>query len=87
MAGKPGPLPLPVLDGGHITLAILEAIRRKPANGRIVEIVNTACALLLFGFMLYVSFFDIGDLFGKDPADAKTPPPASESAAPRDPPK
>jgi regulator of sigma E protease len=80
-------LPLPVLDGGHITLAILEAIRRKPANTRIVEIVNTACALLLFGFMLYVSFFDIGDLFGKDPADPKTPPPAAESATPREPPK
>lgn len=80
-------LPLPVLDGGHITLAILEAIRRKPANSRIVEIVNTACAVLLFGFMLYVSFFDIGDLFGKDKAEPKPPPPAAESAAPREPAK
>jgi regulator of sigma E protease len=26
-------LPLPVLDGGHITLAILEGIRRKPVTG------------------------------------------------------
>jgi regulator of sigma E protease len=80
-------LPLPVLDGGHITLAMLEAIRRKPANGRIVEIVNTACALLLFGFMLYVSFFDIGDLFGKDPAEPKAPPAASDPATLREPDK
>src|SRR6185503_12981319 len=30
-------LPLPVLDGGHITLAIVEAIRRKPVNIRVLQ--------------------------------------------------
>ncbi|MDQ3621664.1 MAG: RIP metalloprotease RseP [Verrucomicrobiota bacterium] len=57
-------LPFPVLDGGHITLAIVEAVRRKPVNVRALEFVQTACALLLIGFMLYVTFFDVGDLFG-----------------------
>ncbi len=54
-------LPFPVLDGGHITLAIVEGIRRKPINVRVLEVVQTACALLLIGFMVYVTFFDVGD--------------------------
>jgi len=57
-------LPLPVLDGGHITLAILEGIRRKPVQGRFLEWIQTACALLIIGFMLFVTFFDVQDVFG-----------------------
>ncbi len=57
-------LPLPVLDGGHITLAIVEALRRKPVNLRLLEWVQTACAMLIIGFMLYVTFYDTQDLFG-----------------------
>lgn len=56
-------LPFPVLDGGHIVLAIVEGIRRKPINVRVLEAVQTACAVLLIGFMLYVTFFDVGDMF------------------------
>jgi regulator of sigma E protease len=56
-------LPLPVLDGGHIVLATLEGIRRKPINTRILEWVQTACALLIIGFMLFVTFFDVQDVF------------------------
>src|SRR5881397_966262 len=37
-------LPIPVLDGGHIVLAIIESVRRKPVNMRILEWVQTACA-------------------------------------------
>ena len=59
-------LPIPVLDGGHIVLAIIEAIRRKPVNMRILELVQTACAVLIIGYMLYISFFDLGDFFGRD---------------------
>jgi regulator of sigma E protease len=55
-------LPFPVLDGGHITLAVIEAIRKKPINVRILEAVQTACALLLIGFMLYLTFYDVGDI-------------------------
>ena len=55
-------LPFPVLDGGHITLAIIEAIRRKPISIRVLEVVQTACAMLLIGFMLYLTFYDVGDI-------------------------
>ncbi len=55
-------LPIPVLDGGHITLAIIEAIRRKPVNVRILEFVQTACALTIIGFMVFIAFFDVQDL-------------------------
>jgi regulator of sigma E protease len=72
-------LPIPVLDGGHIVLAVIEGIRRKPVNMKILEWVQTACATLIIGYMLYISFFDIGDLFGKS-GDRKTP--KKESSAP-----
>ncbi|HEV7401912.1 MAG TPA: RIP metalloprotease RseP [Chthoniobacteraceae bacterium] len=61
-------LPFPVLDGGHITLAIIEGIRRRPVNARALEILQTGCALLLVGFILFVSFFDVGDLLPKSKA-------------------
>ena len=57
-------LPIPVLDGGHILLAILEAIRRRPLNIRVLEVLQGACAILLIGFMLYVSFYDVQDSVG-----------------------
>jgi regulator of sigma E protease len=51
-------LPLPVLDGGHILLAIIEKIRRRPLNTKFVEYAYTGFAVLLISFMLYVTFFD-----------------------------
>src|SRR5438067_1050743 len=65
-------LPIPVLDGGHIVLALIEGVRRKPVNMKILEWVQTACATVIIGYMLYISFFDIGDLFGKS-GDQKSP--------------
>ena len=64
-------LPFPVLDGGHITLAIIEGIRRKPINVRVLEFVQTGCALLLISFMLYLTFYDVGDIFGSKPPVAE----------------
>jgi regulator of sigma E protease len=57
-------LPIPVLDGGHILLALVEAVRRRPVNMRVLEVVQTACAVLIIGFMVYIAFFDVQDLFG-----------------------
>ncbi|HKX60638.1 MAG TPA: RIP metalloprotease RseP [Verrucomicrobiae bacterium] len=54
-------LPVPVLDGGHITLAIVEALRRKPVNVRIINAVQTSCAALIIGYMLFITFFDAQD--------------------------
>jgi len=58
-------IPMPVLDGGHIALAIVEALRRRPVNARVLEIVQTACAVVIIGFMVYIAFFDVQDLFGR----------------------
>ena len=52
-------LPIPVLDGGHILMAIIEKIRRRPLSIKFVEYTTTGFAVLLISFMLYVTFFDI----------------------------
>ncbi|MEI8064400.1 MAG: RIP metalloprotease RseP, partial [Verrucomicrobiota bacterium] len=52
-------LPLPVLDGGHIVFALVEAVIRKPVNARFVHLVTTGFAALLIGFMLYITFNDV----------------------------
>ncbi|MCB1233004.1 MAG: RIP metalloprotease RseP [Verrucomicrobiae bacterium] len=54
-------MPFPVLDGGHIVMSTLEAIRRKPLNFKMLEIVQTAFVILLLGFMAFVTFKDVGD--------------------------
>ncbi len=55
-------LPIPVLDGGHIVLSILEAIRRKPISARILNGIQTCCAVALIGFMVYIAFYDVQEL-------------------------
>lgn len=54
-------LPLPVLDGGHILLALIEWVRRKPVSAKLLLFVQNGFAVLLIGFMLYIAFFDTGD--------------------------
>lgn len=55
-------LPLPVLDGGHITLALIEAARRRPLNVRLLQAIQTSFAVLIIGFMLYIMFYDVQDV-------------------------
>jgi len=76
-------LPIPVLDGGHIVLAIVESIRRKPVSMKILEFVQTGCAVVIIGYMLYVSFFDIGDLFGSRREKNEGPAPAKAASTPQ----
>jgi regulator of sigma E protease len=54
-------LPLPVLDGGHIALSVIEWIRRRPLSMSILEPLQTACALVLIGYMVFITFFDVQD--------------------------
>ena len=68
-------LPFPVLDGGHITLAVLEALRRKPISARILNYVQTGCAVVLISYMLYIAFYDIQDLGGKKSREMQFAPP------------
>ncbi|MEI9866436.1 MAG: RIP metalloprotease RseP [Limisphaerales bacterium] len=66
-------LPLPVLDGGHITLSLIEAIRRRPVSARILNTIQSAFAMLLIGFMIYIAFFDTGDWLRSARAEREVP--------------
>ena len=55
-------LPIPVLDGGHIVLGIIESVRRKPLNTRMLEVVQGVCTAVIIGVILYITFFDVQDL-------------------------
>ena len=52
-------LPIPVLDGGHILLAILEMILRKPVPQKLVDPISYVFVAVLIFFMLFVSFYDV----------------------------
>ena len=76
-------LPVPVLDGGHILIAIIERIRRRPLSVRVVEYTTTAFAVLLISFMAYVSFNDFRRMtLFKSMLQSESRIEPSESAAP-----
>ena len=66
-------LPLPVLDGGHIMLSLIEAVRRRPVSARILNSIQSGFAVLLIGFMIYIAFFDTGDWLRSSRADREVP--------------
>ena len=55
-------LPIPVLDGGHILFGLIESIRRKPLNIRVLEVVQGVCTVLIIMAIAYIRFFDVQDL-------------------------
>src|SRR6266851_2766449 len=55
-------LPIPVLDGGHILFGLIESVRRKPLNMRVLEVVQGVCTVLIIGAIAYISFFVVQDL-------------------------
>lgn len=58
-------LPFPVLDGGHILLALIETVRRKAMSLKVLQIVQTTCFVVLASYMLYITFYDVGSLAEK----------------------
>ncbi|MCX8091282.1 MAG: RIP metalloprotease RseP [Verrucomicrobiae bacterium] len=52
-------LPIPVLDGGHCLMALIERVARRPLPARLVEYTTTGFALLLISLMIFVSFHDV----------------------------
>ena len=52
-------LPIPVLDGGHLLLFLIEAIIKKPINHKIQQYVTTFGVLLLMSLFVYVTYGDI----------------------------
>lgn len=51
--------PIPILDGGHIVLAIIEKIRRRPMNVRVLEYSTSIILISLVIFYIYLSYFDV----------------------------
>jgi regulator of sigma E protease len=67
-------LPIPVLDGGHILFGLIESVRRKPLNMRVLEVVQGTCTILIVGVIIYITFFDLQDLpFVKHALDKYAP--------------
>ncbi len=52
-------LPIPMLDGGHLLLYGIEAIRRRPATPQVQEWAFRAGFAMLAAFMLMVTFNDL----------------------------
>jgi regulator of sigma E protease len=52
-------LPIPMLDGGHLMLYAIEAVRRRPSPPQLQEWAFRAGFIILVGFMLMVTFNDL----------------------------
>ena len=52
-------LPLPALDGGRLLFILFEMIFRKPVPQKFENLVHTLGFVLLFGFMILITFKDI----------------------------
>ena len=74
-------LPFPVLDGGHIVMALSEMLSGKPLNARFLEVVQTGFALMLFSFIIFITSKDVGALF----SGKKGPKPPNEIVWPEGP--
>jgi regulator of sigma E protease len=48
-------LPIPVLDGGHIVLGVIESFRRRLLNTRMLEVVGV-CTAVIIGVIIYITF-------------------------------
>ena len=53
-------LPIPILDGGHILLSALEAVRRRPLEDKWLSGIQTSFFVLLIGLFVFITYFDVG---------------------------
>jgi len=72
-------LPIPVLDGGHMFFATISKLIGRPLPQKLMENLQGAFMILLLGFVLYVSFFDVGRV-GRDMGLIKDEPAEQEAA-------
>lgn len=66
-------LPLPILDGGHIVLALGEFVTGRPMRGRLLEMVQAFVLFSLLALFLFITSKDVADrigLGGGDPGPA-----------------
>jgi regulator of sigma E protease len=53
-------LPIPLLDGGHMLLLIIEGVRRKPVAEKVVAPLLWLSLFFLLALMLFVILLDVG---------------------------
>ena len=63
-------LPIPVLDGGHIMIALIEIAIRRPVPTKLVQPVTYFFMFVLISFMAIVSFFDVKKMLPQSWSDA-----------------
>ena len=56
-------LPLPVLDGGHVLMAGIEAVTRRRLSSKVVERIIIPFVGLILIFFAYVTYHDFSRLF------------------------
>ena len=50
--------PLPILDGGHITIGLIEMIFRRRMPNKVILCLSYTFVVLIVGFMLYITYHD-----------------------------
>ncbi len=83
-------LPIPVLDGGHMLFATIAKLRGRALPQQAIINIQTAFMVMLFGMILYVTYFDVLRIARDRPATEETRPAESpaatnEPAAPAEP--
>jgi regulator of sigma E protease len=58
-------LPIPVLDGGHVAMAVYEMVTKKPLTAKTMERITLPFMILLIAFMIYVTYNDLSRIFTK----------------------
>lgn len=56
-------LPLPILDGGHVVLLLVEKLKGSPVSLKVQTVITYAGLIFIGGFFLWVTFYDIMRLF------------------------
>lgn len=56
-------MPFPALDGGRFVFLAIEGVRGKPINKNVESYINFVGLVLLFGFMIVITFKDVIKLF------------------------
>lgn len=77
-------MPIPVLDGGHVVLALLEMIFRRPVPSKVLQPIAYTFICILILFMLFVTFYDIKKLIPVSSPDKESSGEKTEQAVQND---
>jgi regulator of sigma E protease len=63
-------LPIPILDGGHIFFAFIEALRRKPLSLRTQNVFQRIGLFMLIGLVVFAFYNDVSRVTQRRQAEA-----------------